>query len=380
MTLPGRRPRPGSLNPLAIVERRIVEVFTRMGYQVVEGPEIEDDWHNFEALNIPPDHPARTMKDSLYVDIPGRLLRTETSAAQIRTMETQDPPIHIVSPGRVYRQETPDATHLPVFHQVECLAVDEGISFADLKGTLETFARAMFGGDRKVRLNPDYFPFVEPGAQVAVSCFICDGVGCRTCGNGWIELLGAGHGPSQGARELRVRQRALHGVRVRPRDRAGRDDPVRRTGHAAVRRGRRAVPRAVPGRRMRIVRSWLLECCPVDLSAEDLAELLTSKGAEVERIERPWDGLDGVVVAKVLEVRDHPNSDKLCLARVSTGSSEREVVVGVRNMVAGDLVPLAGPGARVPALPGRAHRARDPRCGVRGHALLADGAGHRTDP
>jgi phenylalanyl-tRNA synthetase alpha chain len=192
VTLPGRRPRPGSLHPLAIVERRIVEVFTRMGYQVVEGPEIEDDWHNFEALNIPPDHPARTMKDSLYVDIPGRLLRTETSAAQIRTMETQDPPIHIVSPGRVFRQETADATHLPVFYQVECLAVDEGISFADLKGTLETFARAMFGGDRKVRLNPDYFPFVEPGAQVAVSCFICDGVGCRTCGNGWIELLGAG--------------------------------------------------------------------------------------------------------------------------------------------------------------------------------------------
>jgi phenylalanyl-tRNA synthetase alpha chain len=169
VTLPGRRPRPGSLHPLAIVERRIVDVFMRMGYQVVEGPEIEDDWHNFEALNIPPDHPARTMKDSLYVDIPGRLLRTETSAAQIRTMETQEPPIHIVCPGRVFRQETPDATHLPVFSQVECLAVDEGITFADLKGTLETFARAMFGGDRKVRMNPDYFPFVEPGAQVAVS-------------------------------------------------------------------------------------------------------------------------------------------------------------------------------------------------------------------
>jgi phenylalanyl-tRNA synthetase alpha chain len=192
VTLPGRRPRPGSLHPLELVERRIVEVFTRMGYRVVEGPQIEDDWHNFEALNIPPDHPARTMKDSLYVDIPGLVLRTETSAAQIRTMETQVPPIYIVSPGRVFRQETPDATHLPVFHQVECLAVDEGISFADLKGTLETFARAMFGGERRVRLNPDYFPFVEPGAQVAVSCFICEGAGCRTCGNGWIELLGAG--------------------------------------------------------------------------------------------------------------------------------------------------------------------------------------------
>jgi phenylalanyl-tRNA synthetase alpha chain len=107
-------------------------------------------------------------------------------------MESQEPPIHIVSPGRVFRQETPDATHLPVFHQVECLVVDEGISFADLKGTLETFARAMFGSERQVRMNPDYFPFVEPGAQVAVSCFICGGVGCRTCGNGWIELLGAG--------------------------------------------------------------------------------------------------------------------------------------------------------------------------------------------
>jgi phenylalanyl-tRNA synthetase alpha chain len=192
LSLPGRRRPDGSLHPLTLVEDEIVGLFLRLGYRVAEGPEIEDDWHNFQALNIPPDHPARTMKDSLYVDIPDRLLRTETSAAQIRTMETQDPPIHIVSPGRVFRQETPDATHLPVFHQVECLAVDEGISFADLKGTLETFARAMFGGDRKVRLNPDYFPFVEPGAQVAVSCFICDGVGCRTCGNGWIELLGAG--------------------------------------------------------------------------------------------------------------------------------------------------------------------------------------------
>jgi phenylalanyl-tRNA synthetase alpha chain len=192
VTLPGRRPRSGSLHPLAVVEHRIVEVFMRMGYRVVEGPQIEDDWHNFEALNIPADHPARTMKDSLYVDVDGLLLRTETSTAQIRTMESQAPPIHIVCPGRVFRHETPDATHLPVFHQVECLAVDEGISFADLKGTLETFARAMFGGDRKIRLNPDYFPFVEPGAQVAMSCFICDGAGCRTCGNGWIELLGAG--------------------------------------------------------------------------------------------------------------------------------------------------------------------------------------------
>ncbi len=192
VTLPGRRLRPGSLHPLTIVQDEIVEIFMRMGYRVAEGPEIEDDWHNFEALNIPPDHPARTMKDSLYIDVPGLLLRTETSAVQIRTMERQGPPVYVVAPGRVYRREAVDATHGSVFHQVEGLAVDEGISFADLKGTLEAFARALFGPERRVRLMPDYFPFVEPGAQVAVSCFLCDGSGCRVCGNGWIELLGAG--------------------------------------------------------------------------------------------------------------------------------------------------------------------------------------------
>ena len=192
VTLPGRRPRSGSLHPLSIVQDRMVEVFTRMGYRVAEGPEIEDDWHNFEALNIPPDHPARTMKDSLYVDVEGLLLRTETSAVQIRTMETQDPPVHVIVPGRVYRREAVDATHLSVFHQLEGLAVDEGISFADLKGTLEAFAREMFGEAVKVRITPDYFPFVEPGCQAAVTCFVCGGVGCRVCGNGWLELLGAG--------------------------------------------------------------------------------------------------------------------------------------------------------------------------------------------
>jgi phenylalanyl-tRNA synthetase alpha chain len=192
VTLPGRRPRSGSLHPLSIVEDRIVEIFTRMGYRVAQGPEIEDEWHNFEALNIPPDHPARTLKDSLYVDVPDMLLRTETSAVQIRTMQAQQPPVHVVVPGRVYRREAVDATHLSVFHQVEGLAVDEGISFADLKGTLEAFTREMFGPEARVRISPDYFPFVEPGCQAAVSCFVCGGVGCRVCGNGWLELLGAG--------------------------------------------------------------------------------------------------------------------------------------------------------------------------------------------
>jgi phenylalanyl-tRNA synthetase alpha chain len=195
VTLPGRRPRAGSLHPLSIVEQRIVDVFTRMGYRVAEGPEVETDWYNFQALNIPPDHPARTMKDSLFLDVDGRddvLLRTETSAMQIRTMERQQPPVYIVSPGRVFRRESADATHSSVFHQVEGLAVDEGLSFAHLKGTLEAFAKAMFGPEQRVRLVPSYFPFVEPGAQVDVSCFECGGSGCRVCGNGWIEILGAG--------------------------------------------------------------------------------------------------------------------------------------------------------------------------------------------
>ncbi len=195
MSLPGRVPKLGSYHPLTIVERQIIDVFTSLGFRVAEGPEVEDDWHNFQALNIPPDHPARTMKDSLYVSVPGHpelLLRTETSAVQVRTMQSQPPPVFVVAPGRCYRRETPDPTHLPVFHQVEGLAVDEGITFADLKGTLEVMAKALFGERRRVRLGPAFFPFVEPGCEVGVSCFKCDGEGCRVCGTGWIELLGAG--------------------------------------------------------------------------------------------------------------------------------------------------------------------------------------------
>jgi phenylalanyl-tRNA synthetase alpha chain len=195
LSLPGRRTKRGSLHPLSLAEDAIVDIFLRLGYRVVEGPEIEDEWHNFDALNIPPDHPARTVKDSIYVSIPGHpelLLRTETSSVQIRTMQSQPPPVYIIAPGRVYRRETPDATHLPVFHQVEGLVVDEGITFADLKGTLDAVARALFGSDRQTKLGPAFFPFVEPGAELAVTCMRCDGVGCPVCGNGWIELLGCG--------------------------------------------------------------------------------------------------------------------------------------------------------------------------------------------
>jgi phenylalanyl-tRNA synthetase alpha chain len=196
LTLPGRRPRPGSRHPFSLIEEEIVEIFTRMGYRVVEGPEVEDEWHNFDALNIPPDHPARTSMDTTFVDVPDHpelVLRTHTSPMQIRTLVSEGAPTFVVVPGRVYRNEEVTAKNMPVFHQVEGLAVDEGITFADLKGTLEVFYRALLGESRQIRLTPSFFPFVEPGAQVDVSCFVCDGSGCRTCAfTGWIETMGSG--------------------------------------------------------------------------------------------------------------------------------------------------------------------------------------------
>jgi phenylalanyl-tRNA synthetase alpha chain len=196
LTIPGRRPRAGSLHPFTLIQHEIVEIFTRMGYRVVEGPEVEDEWHNFDALNIPRDHPARTLMDTTFVDVPGHpdlLLRTHTSPVQIRVMESQKPPVYVVVPGRVYRNEEITAKNMPVFHQVEGLAVAEGITFADLKGTLETFYRALLGEERVLRFSPSFFPFVEPGATSEVSCFNCDGSGCRTCAfTGWIEAMGSG--------------------------------------------------------------------------------------------------------------------------------------------------------------------------------------------
>lgn len=196
ITLPGRRPPQGRLHPVTQVLDEIIDVFVGLGFNVVEGPEVETDWYNFQALNIPPDHPARSLFDSFYLE-PNRhgqaLFRTHTSPVQARVMEKNQPPIYVVVPGRCARRDVSDPKRLPIFHQVEGLVVDEGISFADMKGTLEAFARAMFGPRQQIRLTPDYFPFTEPSAEVAVLCFVCEGSGCRTCrGEGWLELLGAG--------------------------------------------------------------------------------------------------------------------------------------------------------------------------------------------
>jgi phenylalanyl-tRNA synthetase alpha chain len=193
LTLPGRRPPRGVVHPLTRVHDEIVAIFGGLGFSVAEGPEIETDFYNFEALNIPKDHPARDMQDTFYLS-DETLLRTHTSPVQIRTMlaAAGRTPVKIIVPGRVFRRDVPDASHSPVFHQVEGLAVDRHITMGDLKGTLELFAREMFGPKSRIRFRPSFFPFTEPSAEVDVLCFMCGGTGCRACKDGWLEILGSG--------------------------------------------------------------------------------------------------------------------------------------------------------------------------------------------
>jgi phenylalanyl-tRNA synthetase alpha chain len=214
-TLPGRRTRDGGLHPITIVRRQIEDIFLRMGYSIADGPEVENDFHNFEALNFPPDHPARDTQDTLLLDrnaVSPLLLRTHTSPVQIREMRRHGAPLRILVPGRVYRKDEVDATHSPVFHQVEGLVVDHGISMADLKGTVSVFLEELFGKGTKTRFIPTFFPFVEPGVDVAMSCIFCKGSGCGKCkGSGWIEIMGAGM----------VHPRVLQGVAIDPEEYTG---------------------------------------------------------------------------------------------------------------------------------------------------------------
>jgi phenylalanyl-tRNA synthetase alpha chain len=191
-TLPGIRPARGRAHLLSQVEARMLDIFRGMGFSVARGDDVEDDYHNFEALNMPKGHPARDMQDTFFAS-ENIVLRTHTSPVQIRVMKSMPPPVRMVFPGRVYRRETPDATHSCDFHQVEILYVDRGVTMPDLKGALTTFAHEMFGGHLDVRFRPSYFPFVEPGAEMDISCFQCGGSGCRLCKqSGWIEILGSG--------------------------------------------------------------------------------------------------------------------------------------------------------------------------------------------
>lgn len=191
VTLPGRGIGVGGLHPITRTMQTMEDIFVRMGFDIADGPELEDDFHNFEALNIPLGHPARAMHDTFYID-DQTLLRTHTSPVQIRYMQEHPPPVRIIAPGRVYRCDS-DVTHTPMFHQIEGLAVDEAISFADLKGVLIHFLREFFEAELQVRFRPSYFPFTEPSAEVDISCVLCDGVGCRVCKqSGWLEVLGCG--------------------------------------------------------------------------------------------------------------------------------------------------------------------------------------------
>ena len=196
-SLPGRRPSMGSLHPVTLAMREICEVLTGLGFEVVSGPEVENDWHNFEALNMPPDHPARDMQDTLYVS-DSILLRTHTSPLQVRTMLSRKPPVAVIAPGKVYRRDS-DLTHTPMFHQIEGLLVDRHVSMSDLRGTLTAFVRQLFGAATRVRFRPSFFPFTEPSAEVDISCMLCGGAGhvgdepCRVCKRtGWVEILGCG--------------------------------------------------------------------------------------------------------------------------------------------------------------------------------------------
>lgn len=192
VTMPGRKRKTGGRHPMNLVLNEIVEIFLGMGYKIAEGPEIETDYYNFEALNIPKDHPARDEQDTFYIN-QEFMLRTATSPIQVRVMEKQKPPVRIICPGKVYRSDAVDATHSPVFHQIEGLVVDKNITFADLKGVLEVFAKELFGEKINVRFRPHFFPFTEPSAEMDVSCVVCGGKGCNVCkGSGWTEILGCG--------------------------------------------------------------------------------------------------------------------------------------------------------------------------------------------
>lgn len=192
VTLPGNKPRLGHRHPLTRISDQVKELFIGLGFTIAEGPEIENEYNNFEALNVPEHHPARDLQDTFYLDH-NYLLRSQTSTVQIRTMAQKKPPIRIIAPGRVYRSDELDASHTPMFHQVEGLVIDREISFSDLKGTIELVVRAIYGQERLFRFRPSYFPFTEPSAEVDISCIVCAGKGCRLCSeSGWLEILGAG--------------------------------------------------------------------------------------------------------------------------------------------------------------------------------------------
>ncbi len=348
---------------------RIAEIFGRFGFIVHEGPEVEDDLTNFQMLNIAPDHPARDLWDTLYVDVPGHLLRTHTSPLQIRVMEAHRPPIRALLPGRVFRYEAVDASHASEFFQVEGLMVDEGTTMGDLRGLLDEFARAMFGRDKRTRFRPGYYPFTEPSVAFDVECLVCGGSGCPACSRtGWMTILGAGmvHPVvlQYGGLDPERYQGFAFGMGVERianlRHGVGRPAPVHRE--------RPPIPGAVP---MRVPLNWLRDYVDIELTPEQLAERLTVLGMEVKGIEAWGADWRSVVVGELLTVARHPRADRLSLTTVDVGGGQvLEIVCGATNIAPGQRVPVALPGA---VLPGGRQIERAEKMGVVSNGMLCSG-------
>ena len=345
---PVRPRRRGSLHPSTQVRRDVEDIFLGLGYEIVDGREVETTRYNFDALGFPDWHPARSRRASLYVT-DDTVMRTETSPAQIHKMEAQKPPIYMLSIGRVYRRDTIDATHFPIFHQFEGLAIDKGITMADLKGTLLYVMRQLYGPEREVRFRTHYFPFTEPSMEPDVSCFQCGGSGLRA-----VQALGlARDGRLRHGRPLPVRVRRLgpggvHRLRVRHGHRADRAAPPRHPGHPPLLGERPPLPEAVL---MKVPLSWLREYVRTDATTEQIVHALSISSAEVNGIERhgvPGD-LSLFKVGVVLEAEKHPNADRLQLTKVDVGEDKPyQIVCGAWNFGAGAKVAVALPGATLP--------------------------------
>ena len=319
------------------------DVFVGMGFTIAEGPEVETDWHNFGALNFPPDHPARDMYDTLYVEMgePGStVLRTHTSPVQVRVMTSQEPPIYMVMPGRVFRQDTPDATHMPVFHQIEGLVIDRDITFADLAGTLDAFTKAFFGGDFTSRLRPVVLPVHRALGRVRHPT-----ARRLVAGAGWLR-----DGAPQRAHQLRHRPRGVAGLRLRLRTRPPRRQRPRRRRPPRPLHQRHPLPLPVLGAPpMKVLLSWLRDFAPFEGDPVALGEEMSDLGMAVEELERIGEGLDGIVVARVLETRAVEGANKIHQVIVDAGDGQPlEIGCGAFNMQAGDLVPLATIGTVMP--------------------------------
>ena len=370
VTLPGAQVERGFAHLIEQTGREILEVLVGLGYRISDGPEVDTVYRNFDALNHAPTHPTR-QGDGHLLHRRHTVLRTHTSPMQIRTMQSQPPPVYMATMGRCYRRDTPDATHTAMFTQIEGLAVDRGLSLAHLKGTLLAFAREMFGADREVRLRPHFFPFTEPSVEVDVSCFNCarDGSPCRVCkGEGWVEMLGAGHGRSGPVRLRRgLRPRAADRLRLGDGRRADRRAAPCRARHPLAMGERPAADGAV---RMRVPVSWLREYVSFDMPVRELGELLSMTGTKLEAVHRIGvpAGAELFRVGRVISREQHPDADRLSLCTVDVGDGEpRQIVCGATNFDAGATV---GRGAARRHAAGRHRAARAKLRGVESDGMM----------